>query len=91
MSWMSRIANALRPGHAAVDLADELQFHLDQRAADLQVQMGFVPCIGNKCALWNDEQLECLDVTKRKADARVPELLEQIDGFMRLHSSESGG
>ena len=35
MSWISRIANALRPGRAAADLADELQFHLDQRAADL--------------------------------------------------------
>ena len=35
MSWISRIANALRPGRTAADLADELQFHLDQRAADL--------------------------------------------------------
>jgi hypothetical protein len=35
MSWFSRIANAVRPGGAAADLADELQFHLDQRAADL--------------------------------------------------------
>ena len=35
MSWFSRIANALRPGRAAADLADELQFHIDQRATDL--------------------------------------------------------
>ena len=35
MSWISRIGNALRPGRAAADLADELQFHLDQRTADL--------------------------------------------------------
>ena len=35
MSWFSRIANALRSGRAASDLTDELQFHLDQRTADL--------------------------------------------------------
>jgi predicted permease len=35
MSWISRIANALRPGRTASDLAEELQFHLDERAADL--------------------------------------------------------
>lgn len=59
--------------------------------ADLQVQMGFVTCIGVKCALWNSERLECFDVSRAKGDARVPELLEQIDGFIRLHSSEAGG
>ena len=36
MSWISRFANALRPGRAAADPADELQFHIDQRAADLR-------------------------------------------------------
>lgn len=35
MSWISRIANALRPGRAAANLEDELQFHMEQRAADL--------------------------------------------------------
>jgi predicted permease len=35
MSWISRFANALRPGRAAADLADELQFHIDGRTADL--------------------------------------------------------
>jgi putative ABC transport system permease protein len=35
MSWISRVANALRPGRAAGDVDEELQFHLDERAADL--------------------------------------------------------
>ncbi len=35
MSWISRIANAFRPGRTAADLDDELQFHLDQRVNDL--------------------------------------------------------
>ena len=35
MSWISRIANAFRPGRTAADLDDELQFHLDQRIDDL--------------------------------------------------------
>jgi putative ABC transport system permease protein len=35
MSWISRIANAFRPGRAAADLEDELQFHLEQRTGDL--------------------------------------------------------
>jgi len=35
MSWISRIANAFRPGQTAAALDDELQFHLDQRVADL--------------------------------------------------------
>ena len=35
MSWISRIANALRPGRAAANLEDELQFHMEQRTADL--------------------------------------------------------
>ncbi len=35
MSWLSRIANAFRLGSAAAGLDEELQFHLDQRIADL--------------------------------------------------------
>ena len=35
MSWITRIVNAFRPGKAGADLAEELQFHLDQRIADL--------------------------------------------------------
>jgi predicted permease len=35
MSWISRIANAVRPGRAAAGLDDELQFHLDERIDDL--------------------------------------------------------
>ncbi len=35
MSWISRIANAFRPGRTAAALDDELQFHLDQRADEL--------------------------------------------------------
>jgi predicted permease len=35
MSWLSRIANAFRPGSTAAGLDEELQFHLDQRIADL--------------------------------------------------------
>jgi predicted permease len=42
MSWISRLANALRPERAAGDLAEELQFHLEQRAADL-VRDGLPP------------------------------------------------
>jgi len=35
MSWISRVANAFRPGRTAAGLDDELQFHIDQRADDL--------------------------------------------------------
>jgi putative ABC transport system permease protein len=35
MSWISRIANAFRPGRTAAGLDEELQFHLDQRIDDL--------------------------------------------------------
>jgi hypothetical protein len=35
MSWITRLANAFRPGKTASDLDEELQFHLDQRIADL--------------------------------------------------------
>ncbi|HEY6343170.1 MAG TPA: ABC transporter permease [Bryobacteraceae bacterium] len=35
MSWISRLANAFRPGRANADLDEELQFHLHQRIADL--------------------------------------------------------
>ena len=35
MSWISRIANAFRPGRVDADLDQELQFHLDQRVDDL--------------------------------------------------------
>jgi putative ABC transport system permease protein len=35
MSWITRFANAFRPGKTAADLDEELQFHLDQRVADL--------------------------------------------------------
>ncbi|HXT00350.1 MAG TPA: hypothetical protein VN915_06720 [Elusimicrobiota bacterium] len=58
-------------------------------SADLKSLVANTSCIGKLCALWNEERLECLEATKLKADIRVPELLEQIDGFMRIHSSES--
>jgi predicted permease len=35
MSWVSRIARALRPDRTGAELADELQFHIDQRIEDL--------------------------------------------------------
>ena len=35
MSWVTRLANAFRPGKTATDLDEELQFHIDQRIADL--------------------------------------------------------
>src|ERR1700720_3519564 len=35
MSWVTRLANAFRPGKTAADLDEEMQFHLDQRIADL--------------------------------------------------------
>ncbi|MGH9668417.1 MAG: permease prefix domain 1-containing protein, partial [Bryobacteraceae bacterium] len=35
MSWISRIVNAFRSERAAIDLADELQFHLDERTDEL--------------------------------------------------------
>src|SRR5580698_10230724 len=35
MFWLRRIANAFRTSHTAADLDEELQFHLDQRIADL--------------------------------------------------------
>ena len=35
MSWVTRLANAFRPGKTAADLDQELQFHLDRRIADL--------------------------------------------------------
>jgi predicted permease len=42
MSWVSRLANAFRPGRTNADLDEELQFHLDQRIADLAVS-GLAP------------------------------------------------
>jgi putative ABC transport system permease protein len=35
MSWLTRIANVFRSSETAADLDEELQFHLDQRVADL--------------------------------------------------------
>ncbi|HEV2690905.1 MAG TPA: ABC transporter permease [Bryobacteraceae bacterium] len=35
MSWISRIANALRPARTAADIDDELQLHFEQRVDDL--------------------------------------------------------
>ena len=35
MSWITRIANALRPARTASDLDDELRFHLEQRIDEL--------------------------------------------------------
>ena len=42
MSWITRLANAFRPGKTAADLDQELQFHLGQRIADL-VNSGMSP------------------------------------------------
>lgn len=55
---------------------------------DLKTGVGNQHCIGSKCSLWDSERLQCLDVTEKQASARVPELLEQIDGFLRLHNRE---
>jgi hypothetical protein len=64
---------------------------LKPQEADLKTLVGNSMCLGEKCSLWDAERLQCLDVSKAQADARVPDLLEQIDGFLRIHSSESGG
>jgi hypothetical protein len=60
-------------------------------SADLKSLVANTACIGERCALWNEERLECLEASKLKADIKVPVMLEQMDGYMRLHSSESGG
>lgn len=49
MSWFSRIANALRSDRSSTDLADELRFHLDRRAADL-IRGGVPPAEAERIA-----------------------------------------
>lgn len=48
----------------------------------MKQQMGFVPCIKEKCNLWNKEEKylpqgvkgECWDITKARAQARLADL-----------------
>lgn len=42
MSWISRIAKVFRPAKTAADLAEELEFHIEQRIADL-IESGTPP------------------------------------------------
>ncbi len=57
---------------------------LDPRAAKLNLQLGHVPCIGAKCALWNAEALECFDVTEKRAAKSTADILDLIDGHARM-------
>ncbi len=49
MSWISRITNAFRPGRLSGEIEKELQFHLEQRAADL-VRGGMPPAEARRVA-----------------------------------------
>ncbi len=42
MSWLSRFANVFRSDRVDCELDDELQFHLEERAADL-IRRGMTP------------------------------------------------
>lgn len=44
-------------------------------------KMGFVMCIGEKCALWNAEGAKCWDVSAAEALAGLP---AKIDTFMSI-------
>ena len=64
---------------------------LNPKVMDVEVRpnMGHVSCIGVKCALWNDEAKECFDVTEKRASHDTARILEVMDGYARLHTSES--
>jgi hypothetical protein len=55
----------------------------------LHGQMAFIDCIGEKCNLYNAEAKECHDVTAAKASTRLCNLVEQIDGLLRMPEEKS--
>jgi putative ABC transport system permease protein len=85
MSWVSRISNAFRPGRTAADVDDELQFHVEQRAADL-VREGTPPADAEPLArrqLGNRLQLReaCHDV---KSAVWLESLLQDFRFGLRM-------
>lgn len=48
-----------------------------------------VRCIGGVCALWDDENKRCLDVSATLAQIETAKTLEIMDGLMRM--SQEGG
>lgn len=63
---------------------------IDPKMVNIKVDahMAHVNCIGVKCALWNDGRKECFDVSERAAQIKLAQVLEDIEGFQRMHSQE---
>ena len=61
---------------------------LKPNEAELQTNMGFVNCIGVKCAMFNDKSKMCHDVEARAAQVETARVLELIDGFLRITQND---
>lgn len=57
---------------------------VNPQAINMQGQMAFIDCLGEKCNLFNPDAKECWDVTSAKASIKLNALVEQIDGLMRI-------
>lgn len=55
----------------------------------LNLQMGNCNCIGAKCQMWDATRKQCHEVTQSEAMCRIGDLIELIDGFMRLPSTDT--
>ena len=55
---------------------------------NVEAKMAFVDCMGDKCNLWNFSRAECWDVSSRRATVETRDLIEQIDGLMRMHNEK---
>ncbi len=77
MSWLSRLINAMHPKRLDRDLADEMQDHLDRRAADLR-NLGLTPSEAQRRAT-----LHFGNVTNLREQSREQRLWPGIEGAIQ--------
>lgn len=57
---------------------------LSPKEAVMKFDMGFIPCTGVKCGLFNPDRKECWEVSALRAKVETRDLIEQIDGYLRM-------
>ncbi len=71
-----------------VQTPEQSKLHPGQVQIKVLAQVAHVECQREKCGLWNGEKKECEEILAQRAISKIPEILEGIDGYMRMHNQE---
>jgi len=80
--WTGKIACIRREIPCAYPVAHPTS--LNPKDVAMKYDMGFIPCTGAICGLWNPDKKECFELSALRAKVETRDLIEQIDGYLRM-------